>query len=341
MKNSSLYFTGSRSVEIRENNLPSPPPGEVLVQTLFSAISPGSELLAYRGLFPQNLPVDETITSLKGPFSYPMKYGYSVVGKVISLGKNTSHEWEGRTVFSFHPHESHFLAAPSDLFPLPPDVTPEEALFLPNLETAVNFMMDGRPVIGEQVVVFGQGIVGLLTTALLSMHPLACLITLDMQPLRRKYSLMAGAHASLDSSEPGVISSLVDQLKSSEAREGADLVYEISGSPEALEQSIAVAGFHGRIVIGSWYGLKAVNLSLGGRFHRSRIRLISSQVSSINPKFLGRWTKSRRLEVAWSLLEKVQPVRYITHRFPFSRAAEAYNLLDRHPEESVQIIFSY
>ena len=148
-----------------------------------------------------------------------------------------------------------FWPIPQNCTPLPPDVTPEEALFLPNLETAVNFMMDGRPMIGERVVVFGQGIVGLLTTALLAQHPLARLITLDRHPLRRSFSLMAGAHISLDPAEPGAHRSAPEELKSSD-REGADLVYELSGSPEALEQSLAVTGFSGRIVIGSWYGRK-------------------------------------------------------------------------------------
>ncbi len=283
MKQASLYFTAPRCVEIREKNLPSPSGREVLVKTLFSAISPGSELLVYRGLCSDDLPLDETIPSLKGRVGFPTKYGYSAVGRVISCGKDAPAEWEGRLVFCFHPHESHFLVDPEELHPLPPNVPPEEALFLPNLETAVNFMMDGRPMLGERVIVFGQGIVGLLTTALLALHPLTRIITLDRHPLRRRFSLMAGADTSLDPAQPDAIPALARQLKSSAGREGADLVYELSGSPEALEQSLAVTGFSGRIVIGSWYGQKAAPLSLGGRFHRSRIRLISSQVEQHQP----------------------------------------------------------
>lgn len=340
MKQRSLYFTAPRCVEIRERDLPSPSGGEVLVETLFSAISPGSELLLYRGLFPDGLPLDETIPCLRGRAGFPVRYGYSVVGRVIALGESAPPEWKGRLVFSFHPHESHFLADPQELHALPPDVPPEQALFLPNLETAVNFMMDGRPMVGERVVVFGQGIVGLLTTALLARHPLARLITLDCHPLRRSFSLAAGADTSLDPAEPGVLAAVAGELKSSD-REGADLVYELSGSPEALDQSLAVTGFDGRIIIGSWYGQKTADLHLGGRFHRSRIRLISSQVSSIGPELTGRWTKSRRLEAAWSLLGKVDPVRYVTHRFPFDRAQEAYAALDQDPGRCVQAILTY
>lgn len=341
MKQASLYFTAPGRVEIRESPLPSPAAGEVLVETLFSAISAGSELLVYRGLCPEGLPLDETIPAFAAPFGFPARYGYSVVGRVVSRGSAVPSEWDNRLVFSFHPHESRFLARPAELHRLPPEISPEEALFLPTLETAVNFMMDGRPMIGERVIVFGQGIVGLLTTALLAIHPVDRLITLDREALRRRFSLMAGADTSLDPLAPGIVAALLAELGPGEKRAGADLVYELSGAPEALDHSLAVTGFNGRIIIGSWYGQKTASLNLGGRFHRSRIRLISSQVSTIHPELTGRWTTSRRLETAWSLLKKADPVRYITHRFPFARAAEAYACLDRNPGAAVQVVLTY
>jgi len=341
MKQASLYFTAPRRVEIREQDLPALSGREVLVRTLFSAISAGSELLVYRGLCPDDIALDATIPGLQGQFGFPTRYGYSVVGKVLSCGDDTPPEWKGRLVFCFHSHESHFLADPLELHALPADVQPEEALFLPNLETAINLVMDGRPMLGERVVLFGQGIVGLLTTALLAEYPLARLITLDRFPLRRTFSLAAGADTSLDPAEPGVLAALAGQKQSSAAWDGADLVYEVSGSTGALEQALAVAGFSGRIVIGSWYGQEKAHLNLGGWFHRSRIRLISSQVSSISPELTGRWTKSRRLDVAWSLLRKVDPLRFVTHRFPFDRAGEAYASLDQDPGRCVQVILAW
>jgi len=340
MKRASLYFTGPGRIQICEEALTSPEPGKVLIRTLFSAISAGSELLIYRGLCPPDLPLDASIPSLQGSSSFPMKYGYSTVGEVMALGKNVPVEWEGRMVFSFHPHESHFIADLTELLPLPPGISPEEALFLPNLETAISFVMDGKPIIGEQVVVFGQGIVGLLTTALLARHPLAGLYTVDRYLLRRELSLTDGAHATFDPNEPDFISRIMSQLEFG-GKEGSDLTFEISGAPEALEQAIDVTGFGSRIIIGSWYGLKPVHLNLGGRFHRNRIRLIGSQVSSINPGFLERWTKSRRLGLAWQFLQEINPERYITHRFPFDQAADAYEYLDKKSEHCLQVLLLY
>lgn len=333
----SVYFTAPKTVEVREGPLPEPPgPTEALVQTLISAISPGTENLIYQGLFPQEMALDESIVSLQGQFGYPLKYGYSAVGKVVAVGRQVDPRWLGRLVFAFHPHESHFVAPLVSLMPLPDDLDPQDAVFLPNMETAVNLAMDGRPVIGERVAILGQGIVGLLTAALLTQFPLERLVTLDRYELRRQASLALGAHASLDPADPQTEEKLQELLP-----QGADLCYELSGSPAALDQAIALAGFDGRVIIGSWYGQKRASLDLGGRFHRSRIRLISSQVSTLAPELSGRWNKARRFAVAWEMLRRVRPARWITHRFAVQDAAQAYQLIDQNPESAIQVVLTY
>ncbi len=88
-------------------------------------------------------------------------------------------------------------------------------------------------------------------------------------------------------------------------------------------------------------GAKRAELDLGGRFHRSRIRLISSQVSSLSPELSGRWDKRRRFSLAWEMIAEIDPSRWITHRFPFDRAAEAYQLLDHSPQEAIQVLLTY
>jgi threonine dehydrogenase-like Zn-dependent dehydrogenase len=108
-----------------------------------------------------------------------------------------------------------------------------------------------------------------------------------------------------------------------------------------LNTAIEHTAFSGRIVIGSWYGQKRAEIDLGGSFHRSRIKLISSQVSSISPELSGRWDKSRRFEVAWQALERIQPQKWITNRFSLKDAAKAYQLLDENPQETIQVVFEY
>lgn len=341
MHNQSLFFEGPGEVRVCTQALPALEPQQVRVQTLLSAISPGTELLIYRGQFPQDLSLDENLSALAGEFSYPLQYGYSAVGRVVAVGAEASRDWLDQLVFAFHPHEQYFNAAPQDLMLLPSGLSPEEAVFLPNMETAVNFVMDGAPLIGEGVLVFGQGIVGLLTVALLARYPLCRLVTFDRYPLRRQASLQIGAHASFDPGDAQALEQVRAVFGVEGPGAGPDLIYELSGAPEALDSAIQLAGYAARLVVGSWYGQKRATLNLGGRFHRSRLRLISSQVSSLAPEFSGRWNKTRRFGVAWEMLRLVQPSRLITHRFPLQAAPEAYALLAEQPGEAIQVVFTY
>jgi 2-desacetyl-2-hydroxyethyl bacteriochlorophyllide A dehydrogenase len=325
-----LHFVATRAVEVVREPLAAPGRGELLVETLLSAISPGSELLVYRGEVPAGMPLDATIDGLTEELRYPTKYGYSTVGRVMAAGDDVDRAWLDRLVFSFHPHESRFLAAPEDLSPIPPGIEPDDAVLFPNVETAMTLVLDGRPLINERVAVIGQGVVGLLTTALLAQFPLADLVTLDLHPPRRKLSRQLGAHRS------------VERIGADDLPEdGFDLTYELSGSPAGLGEAIELTGFAGRVVIGSWYGVRRVELDLGGRFHRSRMRLISSQVSTIDPRLTGRWSFKRRQDATWDALRRLRPSRLVTHRMGLGDAVEAYALLDRHPDQALQIIFTY
>ncbi len=325
-------------VAVEDGPVLQPEADQVLVQTRLSAISPGTEMLVYRGQWPQGVAIDATVSALAGGFSYPLAYGYCAVCQVVAVGKAVASDWLGRRVFAFHPHQNLFCASPDTLHPIPDDLDDETALFLPNMETAVNLLLDGRPLIGEKVVVVGQGIVGLLTTALLSRFPLAALTTLEGHPLRRQASIRFGANCCLDPEDPALFS----QLGALPGQGGeADLVYELSGNPAALDTAISLTRFTGRVVVGSWYGAKKVELDLGSFFHRGRISLISSQVSSVTPELSGRWQGNRRLNLAWDMLRLVRPSACITHRFLLTDAAQAYALIDRNPGETIQVIFDH
>lgn len=326
-----LYFTAPYAVEVREEPLPPVGEGQLLVRTDYSAISAGTEMLLYRGQMPADLALDETIAALAGGMQYPVRYGYAAVGTVLDVGKNVDKVWIGRQIFAFYPHSTHFVVEKTAVFPLPAGINPADALFLPNMETAVSFVMDSQPVIGERVAIFGQGVVGLLTTAVLATMPLADLWVVDGVARRREQALAWEATAALDPAEAEALPAL--------RQFAADLSLELSGNPAALDLAIEATGFNGRILVGSWYGQKRAELNLGGRFHRAHQTLISSQVSQMKPHWLGRWDKQRRLDVAWRLLAEIRPSQLITHRYPLAEAAVAYDLLDRRPHEALQVVF--
>ncbi|MFZ7128483.1 MAG: zinc-dependent alcohol dehydrogenase [Desulfobacterales bacterium] len=327
---------------VREYPLPVPAGDRLLVEVHYSAISAGTELLVFQGQIPEQLAVDDTLPAYSGiKFEYPLQYGYSCVGRVVSAGPRADQAWLGRWVFAFQPHQSHYLADAADLIPLPEGMAPHDAVFLSGMETAVNLVMDGRPMIGEKVLVLGQGVIGLLTTALLALHPLRALSVVDQWPVRREAALRLGADTALSGREEGLGNASSAILTGLHAEGRADLIYELTGQPAMLNTAIEWAGFGARIVVGSWYGKKSTPIELGGRFHRNRIQLMSSQVSTLNPSLTGRWTRHRRLALAWSMLERIRPCHLISHRFSIHEAQTAFEQISRSPDETLQVIFTY
>ncbi len=341
MKASQLWFTRPGEVEIRQFVLPELRANEVLVRTLYSAISAGTEMLVYRGQLPAELSLDATLTVHNQKPVYPIQYGYAAVGQIEQVGNELDASLIGKHVFAFQPHASHFVCALDDLIIVPDMTDPLDAVFLANTETAVSLVLDSKPLLGEKIVVLGLGVVGLLVTAILSRFPLGELHVLDKIQQRRNLASKFSVYSAGSPDSITDVDNLKSRLGKQEITNGADLIFELTGSPEALNLAIELCGYSGRIVVGSWYGTKTAELKLGGSFHRNRIQIISSQVSTIAPELRGRWDKARRFTTAWQMIEKIRPHTLISHKIPFNSAMDAYQLLDKSPDQTIQVVFDY
>src|SRR5205807_958766 len=159
-------------------------------------------------------------------------------------------------------------------------------------------------------------------------------VAVEPSTLRRSFAERCGAEAAI---APGD-GTFVRELTSGR---GADVAIDASGNPSALQEAIDCVALEGTVVVCSWYGDKPVPLDLGGRFHRGRVRLVSSQVGRIDPSLAPRWDRERRLGLAKELLGELVLAELITHRVPFAKAAEAYALLDERASETVQVVLDY
>ena len=342
MNSRQLYFVEPHRVEIREQELATLQPDQVLVKNMYSAISAGTEMLVYRGQLPGDMALDESLSALAGQeIKYPMQYGYAAVGVIEEVGSALDPGCLGKTVFSFQPHASHHICSMDSVIPVPEGIDPKDAVFLANMETAVNLLQDGNPRLGERAVVLGQGIVGLLASRLLAEFPLAGLYAVDSIAGRRALAEQAGVQATFSPDSTSDIDSLAGMLRHTEAHGGADVVFELTGSPAALNLAIDLCAYSGRIVVGSWYGTKRAAINLGEKFHRNRMTIVSSQVSTIAPELSGRWDKARRFAVTWDMIKKCRPTQFVSHYMPFAQASDAYSLLDESPQDATQVIFDY
>jgi NADPH:quinone reductase-like Zn-dependent oxidoreductase len=297
-----LFHTAPRCVEIRELASPRPAAGEFVVRTLCSGISGGTERLVYRGEVPAELALDDTIGALGGTFAYPFAYGYACVGQVVE---------SGQTVFAFHPHQDVFAARADELIPLPA-VEPASATLFPLVETALQVTLDAGTGYRERVIVLGAGVLGLLTGLLLQRSGWRPLIA-EPQAWRRELASSLGATAVAP-----------EDL----AEEQVPLVIDASGNPDAPAMALAMLAHEGTLLIASWFGTKPVLLPLGGAFHRRRLIIRSTQVSTVPARLSGTWTRSRRRQETVELLAELPLAELCTHVFAFSDAAEAFRAVD-------------
>ncbi len=289
--------------------------GEVLVHTRYSGISGGTERLIYRGDVAAEVALDDTIDALKGAFGYPFRYGYACVGEVDG--------WD-RPVFAFHPHQDVFAARTGDLIPLPAVELASATLF-PLVETALQVTLDADTGYLDRVVVLGAGVLGLLTALLLrrgGQRPVCA------EPRAWRRELAGGL---------GVTAVAPEDLVS----EKVPLVIDASGNPSAPGAALNLLAHEGTLLVASWFGAKPVELPLGGAFHRRRLTIRSTQVSTVPARLSARWAPPRRRMEAAALLTELPLTDLVTHVFAFTQAADAFRAVDEGADGLMHAVLDY
>jgi NADPH:quinone reductase-like Zn-dependent oxidoreductase len=268
--------------EIRPVALRTPGHDDVLVRTLFSGVSRGTETLVYRGGVPPDQYAAMRAPFQEGDFPGPVKYGYLSVGAV----EQGPAELCGRTVFCLYPHQTAYVVPSGAVTVVPEGVPPERAVLAGAVETAVNAVWDAAPLLGDRVAVVGAGMIGCCVARLLSRFPALQVTLVDV-----------------DASRAGVAASIGVDFAGPDAAAGArDLVVHASATSDGLQQSLHLLAPEGTVFDLSWYGDREVRLSLGGAFHSSRLGIRASQVGTLSPARRGRRTTAERLALALELL---------------------------------------
>jgi threonine dehydrogenase-like Zn-dependent dehydrogenase len=288
--------------ELRAESLPEPAAGQVLVQTLHTAVSRGTELLVHRGLVPESERERMAAPHQAGSFPWPVKYGYCNVGRVVAGPA----ELLGREVFCLYPHQDVYLVDAAALVPLPTGVPAARAVLGANMETALNAVWDAGLRAGDRVAVVGAGVVGSLVAHLCARHPGCEVMLIDVDERKAAVATALG----------------VSFASRARARGDADVVMHASGSPAGLETALGLAGREATVLELSWYGSARVALPLGQAFHALRLRIQSSQVGSLPAAQHARWDHRRRLELALRLLADPVLDRLIDASAPFEALPE-------------------
>jgi 2-desacetyl-2-hydroxyethyl bacteriochlorophyllide A dehydrogenase len=344
MKITAIEIVGPRAIELVEDTLPDPKHDEMEIRSLFSGISHGTEMNVYRGDAPmwsmrQDRGTHLFLESPSPQWSYPMRYGYACVGEVTNIGAGVSRFDVGDIVFCYGNHQTGHVLPERAVVKLPKDVDPRVGVLLANLNTTFNGILDADLHLQECVVVFGQGVLGQLTVQWAKLSGADPVIAVDLIDRRLQVSLEAsGADHALN---PKKLDDIAMAVRDITDGLGADVAFEVSASDRALNEAIRTVCYNGMVVVLSWYPDALPNVFLGREFHHNRVRLVCSQTGGIRPELSHRWSLSRRMQAVLSLMPGLQLEGLISDIVDYQAAAAAYELVDKRPQDTLQVVLEY
>jgi 2-desacetyl-2-hydroxyethyl bacteriochlorophyllide A dehydrogenase len=345
-----LFVVGPRQLELQSYEEAPLKPGEVRAEAVLSGISHGTELNLYRGTSPFHdrrfdpelrlfVPADDTQP-------YPKTLGYEWVGRVSEVGSGVTRFQVGDLVHLPRSHrQSHIFSTEERsilglIEPLPSELDPEWAVFMALAGVALQAIHDAHLKLGDRVVIFGLGTIGLLAFQLARLDGAAWVDAVDPIPLRRELAERFGADRTLDPTAVDV----GWEIKTASPHHGADVAIEVSGHYPALHQAIRSVRMGGTVVAAGYYQGGGTALRLGEEWHHNRVTMVSSMgVWDCPHRDHPAWDRARVHAAATDLLAsgRLRTDGLITHRFPFERAAEAYELIDYHPQETAKVVLTY
>lgn len=342
-----VVFTAPRTIGFESyEDLPLGP-HELRVRTLYSGISAGTELTAYRGSNPylskQWDPENRLFLASETPSQpYPLSgWGYEEVGEVIEVGQDVTRLKVGEVVYGTWGHRTHHVLQEEYASQRlkPEGLDPMLAIYSHLGPIALNGILDANIHVGETVAVFGLGVVGQVLAQLARLNG-ARVIGVDRIDKRLELAKELGAIE--EGVNPRDVSP-AESIKALTNGRGADVTFEASGSTQALQEAVRATAYSARVVALGFYQGQAQGLFLGEEFHHNRIQLICSQISNVDPALSYRWDRLRLIHTIMDLQTQgalhLRPV--ITHVLPFTQAAQAFQILDETPEQALQVVLDF
>ena len=330
MNPAALVLTAPRQLAFEPIDLQPLAEGEVLIRTLYSGVSAGTELSQYRCTNPvMHRRFDEArrlFVDAEGPsWPWPVRnLGYEEVGEIAeSRAAGLS---VGTRVFGTWNHRTHFIASADYVRErlMPEGADPRTGIFSHIGAVALNGAHDANIRLGDIVAVFGLGVPGQIVVQAATRSG-AQVIAVDPDPQRREIALQSGAWMAIEAA------GAAERIKQLTGSKGADSCIEVSGAAPALAEAIRAVAYASRVVAMGFFQGELSGVRLGEEFHHNRVQLICSQISGVAPEASHRWSKPRLWRTAVELQHRgvLNLLPLITHEVGFAEAADLFERLDR------------
>lgn len=314
-----LWHISPSKTIIKTADLDISDPEKLLIKTLYTLISSGTESVVCKGNVPPEIWNSMQVPNMEGGFVFPLKYGYSLVGEVIKGDE----KWMGKKVHLMNPHQDYAFVLPEQVTEIPPDIPPQRAVLASIMETAVNAVWDSKISTGDCILVNGFGVVGAVVAILVSQFPGVQLCVHEINEERVQLAQSLGLNTDIGKCEQ------------------FDVSFNTSSTGSGLQYCIEKTGFEGSIIELSWFGSNMVELNLGALFHIRRQRIIGSQVSSIPGFKVNRWDKERRKNLVFDLLKNKLYDSLLETKVHFMEGPAIFDMLRNDSKNKVCYIFQY
>lgn len=342
---SMVSFTEPHKAEVVHEDSRPLEANEVRIRTLFSGISAGTELTAYRGSNPylnkkwdddRRLFVDGSTT-----FSYPVDgWGYEEVGEVSEVGSGVKQVKVGDRIWGTWGHRGETVQTEERAAAriLDPKADPRIGIFSQIGAIGLNVILDADIHIGETVAVFGLGVPGQIVAQLARLNG-ARVIGIDGVASRRELAKKLGADIVLDANEGNV----AERVRELTDGRGADVCLEVTGNYRAMHEAIRTVAYSSRVCVAGFMQGDGVGLRLGEEFHHNRVAVIASQISGVAPALQHRWNGYRLASTAIKLAVdgRLNLTDLISHTMPIAEAGEAFAMLDTATQDILQVVLDF
>jgi len=347
-----MVYDGPKQLRVEEKESLPVGAGEVKIRTICSGISHGTEMNVYRGAAPFFRRKSDPETRLfvdagaGETWQYPIRscdpgvwyMGYASVGEVIETGNNVTKVKKGDVVVCSAPHQTEAVKSEDDVVILPDGINPEYAVTFTNLITAYNGIMDTHIILGETVVVSGLGMLGQMVVQMAKMNGASKVYGIDVIERRLEAALENGCDEVFS---PMKTKDIAKEIRKRTNNRGADKVIEVTGNAKALQEALRSAAPETTITALGWYQGKLNDVDLSEEFHHNRLGIKQSQTNFVDPSLRHLWDYNRRVETCLDIMKKLKFSNLITHRMPYNNVAEAYQIVDQHPEDVIQVVITY
>lgn len=333
MQSKYIVFPAPSKVEVWEETINAPEPGEVLCEATTSLLSIGTEMYCLRGEF-------EPGTNWADWVHYPFRAGYCMVARVAQVGPGVTGLREGDRIISRTPHQQFYKIEPRGALVLPAGVDDIDAAWGRLAATAQMGVRRARLELGESVAVIGLGILGQLAVQYCKLAGARRVIAIDVAPDRLELAQAHGAthvlHMDAQSAREEVARLTQDRM--------LDVVFDITGHPAVLPAAVSLLHRFGRLVLlGDTPNPSAQHLGPGVLSNSISILAIHGGAHPVEATDFAPWSRGEMTLLFFDYVAqgRMRVADLVTHRLSPFEAPQIYQHLKIDRSDALGILFDW